>query len=160
MPGLARFIQYIPPELFTMLPSLSVLLASIAVLVTSSSAQQAHIQSPQSGFQVSASQSFTVEVETPPFLSSSEEVSVVLGYKPCGTMLCLSPSETGIGEVLYKGDYNPQRGTGLNVQQNFTVTIPTWASPGPAMLSLVHYALIGAVNIPWMESKAINLTVV
>ncbi|KAF9260932.1 hypothetical protein L218DRAFT_906341 [Marasmius fiardii PR-910] len=133
-----------------------------AILVTSVAAQGANIRNPASGFQVSAGQSFTVEVDTPPFLSSSVEVSVVLGYKPCGSMPCPPPADSGIGQVLYKGDYNPQFRDphGLDRSQNFTVTIPTSASPGSAILSLVHYALIGALNIPWMESKAINMTVV
>ncbi|KAJ8090149.1 hypothetical protein PM082_018734 [Marasmius tenuissimus] len=134
-----------------------------AVLLTSTLAQQADIRYPPAGFRVSAGQSITVQVERAPFQSSATEVAIVLGYKPCGAFPCIPPPDGGIGTVLYSGPFNPQYTNprnGQNPHQNYTVTIPEWATPGTSFLSLVHYSLIGAGLLPWMESKGITLTVV
>ncbi|KAL0568168.1 hypothetical protein V5O48_013818 [Marasmius crinis-equi] len=156
----------------------------LALFATSATAQQAFIGSPLDGVQVSPGQSLTVRVDRPVsrlyndsydtlldgtltflrqnFQSSAQEVAIVLGFKPCGSSGCLTP-DNGIGSALYSGSYNPQYDTPSNSlppHQNFDVMIPDWASKGPAMLSLVHYSLIGAGLTPWMETKSISLNVV
>ncbi|KAJ8090148.1 hypothetical protein PM082_018733 [Marasmius tenuissimus] len=136
--------------------------AFLALFATSVTAQQAFIGSPVDGFQVSPGQSFTVRVDRPNFQSSAKEVAIVLGFKNCGSNGCLSP-DNGIGTELYSGSFNPQYDSpsgSTPPHQNYNVTIPEWVSKGPAMLSLVHYSLIGAGLMPWMESKSISVTVV
>ena len=75
-------------------------------------------------------------------------MDIVISIAPChpdGT--CDNPA-THLGTTLYVGPYNPQYPTppyygNYGIQQNFTVDIPQELSGQKAVLSVVHFALLG-----------------
>ena len=70
----------------------------------------------------------------------------MIGLQSCQHGGCHDPAD-GLGTVLYNGGFDPQYGPPRvwwkPPHQNFTVTIPSDAPKGKAVLGLVHVALIG-----------------
>lgn len=80
-------------------------------------------------------------------LTGSEEVAVVVGFQSCSPTGCLNPADY-MGQILYNGPFNPQFHEPTNPPyENFTVQVPTSATPGSALLEVVHVTLIGVS--PW-----------
>jgi len=76
-------------------------------------------------------------------LTPSIEVAVAIGLRPCQSGGCGDPADS-LGIVLYNGGFDPQyRVQGKPPHQNFTITIPSTATKGKAVLGLVHLALNG-----------------
>ncbi|KAG7095704.1 hypothetical protein E1B28_006418 [Marasmius oreades] len=133
-----------------------------SVLIASAFAQRAEIGLPHDGAQVTSGSQVTVRVDRPNFLSSTQEVVIVLGFQSCPNTPCHAASD-GIGEVLYNGPYNPTfevPSSSLPPYQNFTVTIPASTPKGAAQLSLSHFSLVGASRQPTLEIKSVNVAVV
>ena len=53
-----------------------------------------------------------------------------------------------MGDILYAGPYRPVAPTGGNAYENFTVTVPSDFQPGPAVLAVAHFTLVGVSNCP------------
>lgn len=53
-----------------------------------------------------------------------------------------------MGDILYAGPYHPVAPTGGNAYENFTVTVPSDFQPGPAVLAVAHFTLVGVSNCP------------
>ncbi|KAJ6461078.1 hypothetical protein C8R45DRAFT_879278 [Mycena sanguinolenta] len=141
-------------------------LALSALCAATALAQSVQIGAPAAGTTVSAGSNITVEIDRPDSLTASAEVAIVIGFLPCGGFAsgCPPPSET-LGTVLYNGPYDPEfsapvGGVNKPPHQNFTVTIPSSASPGPAQLGVVHVALVGLSETPLFETLNITLNVV
>lgn len=80
-------------------------------------------------------------------LTGSREVDIVISIAPCPDGICLDPAER-LGTTLYVGPFNPQYPTfpyygNYQPQQNFTVDIPEALAGQKAILSVVHFALLG-----------------
>ncbi|KAL0565512.1 hypothetical protein V5O48_016509 [Marasmius crinis-equi] len=137
----------------------SVLLAAVAV-----AAQKANIAVPINGTDVQAGSNITIEVDRPNFLSSANEVAIVLGLVSCSdNSTCRAPQEGGgINEILYQGPFNPQYGGyyALPPHQNFTVTVPADFANGTAQLSLTQFTLIGASLTPTLFYDVVHVNVV
>ncbi|KAF7377905.1 hypothetical protein MSAN_00214200 [Mycena sanguinolenta] len=138
-------------------------LALSAVFAATALAQAVDIGAPAAGTTVSAGSNITVEIDRPDSLTASTEVAVVIGFLSCGASGCPPPSET-LGTILYNGPYDPEfsnDGSGVNKppHQNFTVTIPSSASSGPAQLGVIHLALVGLSETPLFETLNVTLNV-
>ncbi|KAF7377901.1 hypothetical protein MSAN_00213800 [Mycena sanguinolenta] len=141
-------------------------LALSTVFAATALAQSVGIGAPPDGTTVSAGSNITVEIDRPPTLTPSTEVAIIIGFLSCGGFAssCPPPSEI-LGTILYNGPYDPEfssSGGGVNHRpyQNFTVTIPSSASPGKAQLGVAHVALVGAGQYPFLETHNITLNVV
>ncbi|KAF7377903.1 hypothetical protein MSAN_00214000 [Mycena sanguinolenta] len=152
----------IPPSTMKFFSSL----ALSAIFMAGALAQSVDIGAPADGTTVSAGSNITVEIDRPDTLTGSTEIAIIIGFLPCGASAsgCLPPSE-GLGTILYNGPFDPEfssSGGGVNHRphQNFTVTIPSSASPGVAQLGVAHVALVGAGEFPLLETLNITLNVV
>ncbi|KAF9465549.1 hypothetical protein BDZ94DRAFT_1253388 [Collybia nuda] len=137
-------------------------LALSALLSTTAFAQRIAIGYPANGTSVQPGSSFLMEVDRPNSLSGSTEVAVVIGFQSCAASPCHSPAD-GLGTVLYNGGYKPVFQTGAASKpphQNFTVTIPTTAPKGSALIGVSHMALIGAGQAAFLESVGVEVNVV
>ena len=83
-------------------------------------------------------------------LTGSRDVSVAIGLLSCadrappGTSGCDGiDSAWMMGDILSAGAYAPVAPTGGNAFENFTVTVPADFQPGPAVLAVAHFALVG-----------------
>ncbi|KIJ65680.1 hypothetical protein HYDPIDRAFT_27672 [Hydnomerulius pinastri MD-312] len=141
--------------------------ALLASCVTLAASQSIQIGAPADGSTAAQGSTITVQVDRPNFNSQSTEVAVVIGFYPCfdtEPLSCPSVARNGIGAVLYNGPFNPQypnpNPDDLPPLQSFNVTIPTWQT-GPAVLSVTHFAFLGALNGgPLVETKNITIEVV
>ncbi|KAF7377898.1 hypothetical protein MSAN_00213500 [Mycena sanguinolenta] len=141
-------------------------LALSTIFIAGAFAQSVDIGAPADGTTVSAGSNITVEIDKPPTLTGSTEVAIIIGFLSCSGFAsgCPPPSEI-LGTILYNGPYDPEfhsTGGGVNDRpyQNFTVTIPSSVSPGPAQLGVAHVALVGAGQYPFLETLNITLNVV
>ena len=81
-------------------------------------------------------------------LTGSRDVSIAIGLLSCTGR---APSGTcdGIdsawmmGDILYAGAYAPVAPSVGNAFENFPVTVPADFQPGPAVLAVAHFALVG-----------------
>ncbi|EIW60107.1 uncharacterized protein TRAVEDRAFT_35836 [Trametes versicolor FP-101664 SS1] len=129
-------------------------------LVGCALAQSVAIFAPAADASVTAGSDLLVDVEKKPGLSGTTSVSVVIGLTPCRGDCSAITTTGGIGQVLFKGNYDPQivAGSGSSAGfQNFTVTIPSATPKGPALLNIGHYFLGGAALVPGAES--VNTTI-
>ncbi|EIW81135.1 hypothetical protein CONPUDRAFT_82182 [Coniophora puteana RWD-64-598 SS2] len=138
-------------------------LFSVFFFIASVLSQGVRLSSPTDGQTVSPGQQIVVSVTRPPTLSSSEEVAVVLGLTTCSTSTgCPAPTD-GLAHVLYNGPYSPAypdpNPAHLQPHQNFTVAIPADMQQGKAVLSVSHFALLGAALIPWTQFANVTVDV-
>ncbi|KAF7303667.1 hypothetical protein MIND_00596100 [Mycena indigotica] len=140
------------------------LLASFAVvcatLVTSALAQSVRIGAPADGAKVTVGSSLVVEIDRPDTLTPSTEIAIVIGFEACNDGPCPSPADQ-MGTILYNGPYKPEfQDDGVFFpHQNFTVTIPQNAVKGPSQLNVAHFALVGAVQFPLLQTRNVSLIV-
>ncbi|KAG1809730.1 hypothetical protein EV424DRAFT_1349928 [Suillus variegatus] len=124
------------------------------LMVVSICAQDAFINLPAPGSDITAGTNFTVQIGLPSMMSNhlhyqndltgSEEISIVIGIQSCPTGDCLPISE-GMGTVLYEGPFNPQYGLGADdPYEDFSVQVPASFATGQAQLGLAHFTLIGS----------------
>ncbi|RDB18472.1 hypothetical protein Hypma_000293 [Hypsizygus marmoreus] len=143
---------------------LSSMLALATLLGVTASAQRVAIGYPADGAHVKAGSSLTVEVDRPEFLSSAQEVAIVIGLQSCPTFQCLPPSLTMGNVLLYNGAYKPEWHSDAPPSkpphQNFSVVIPQDTQKGKAQLGVTHVSLVGASLGPFLETLNITLTVV
>ncbi|KAG1827630.1 uncharacterized protein BJ212DRAFT_65931 [Suillus subaureus] len=132
---------------------------SLVALLFSSivSAQQVVIMSPLAGTSVSPGKNITVTIGKPDSLSASEEVAVVIAIRSCARDLC-APQVEALGDILYNGPFNPRTNSNQPTQ-DFNIRIPQSTSNGNALLTVTHFALIGAGPRPWMELKNVSVVV-
>ncbi|KAI9057493.1 hypothetical protein FKP32DRAFT_1598225 [Trametes sanguinea] len=137
---------------------------ALAALVASAVAQKVIIASPPPLWTLHPGQSFVVDVDHTPSLTPSQDVAVAIGIQSCsgnGQAVTCPPniSSGNIGTPLFRGIYNPQLlGNGhTDLVQNYTVTVPSGISSGPALLSVAHFGLIMG-TIPFLE--VVNQTVI
>ncbi|KAG2096682.1 hypothetical protein BD769DRAFT_262208, partial [Suillus cothurnatus] len=134
-------------------PLVALLFSSIAF------AQQVSIMSPLAGTSVSSGKNITVTIGKPDSLSASDEVAVVIAIRSCAWTLC-APQAEALGKILYNGPFNPRTRTGFKQpSQDFNVRIPQSMSNGNALLTVTHFALVGAGPRPWMELKNVSVVV-
>ncbi|KAJ6461092.1 hypothetical protein C8R45DRAFT_842449 [Mycena sanguinolenta] len=137
---------------------------SLSAMLTTAFAQGVVIGAPADGSTVRRGSKITVEINRPDTLTGSTEIAIVIGFLFCGkspTSKCPPPSEI-LGTILYNGSYQPEfhSGDAKPPYQNFTVSIPTSASPGKAQLGVAHFSLVGASQFPFLEIFNITLNVV
>ncbi|KAJ7729797.1 hypothetical protein B0H16DRAFT_225176 [Mycena metata] len=131
------------------------------LLAATAFAQNIAIGSPADGSTVQAGSNISVEVDRPDTLTGSIEVAVVIAFLSCnGRPACPVASEV-LGSILYNGPFNPQFVTGVSrpPHQNFTVTVPSTVSSGPAQLAVSHFSLVGAGPFTFLETLNITLNV-
>ncbi|KAJ3564314.1 hypothetical protein NP233_g8376 [Leucocoprinus birnbaumii] len=134
--------------------------AAILAGLTAVTAQSIVIGAPAPGTKLTAGQSTVINVETPAFLSSSQEVAVAIGIASC-VSFC-PPTDEFLGNLLYQGSYTPKRVLNDPLQQpnqNFTVTIPSHFPKGLASIGVAHFALIGAGLQPWLQTKNVSVVI-
>jgi len=137
-------------------------LASI-LFAASALAQSVFIGYPHHNASLQAGAPTIVQVDLPNFLSSIIEVAIVVAIMPCSSSTCPSPHDQ-LGTVLYNGPFNPQQPAvpaypGQQAYDNFTVTIPSDTPTGRASLNVVHFALIGASELTYVEIKHIHVLI-
>ncbi|KAJ7202018.1 hypothetical protein GGX14DRAFT_463557 [Mycena pura] len=137
----------------------------ITVLAASAFAQTVGIGAPADGATVHPGKTLTVEVDRPDTLTGSTEIAIVIGFQSCtGFPAGCPPPADLMGTILFNGPYDPEFHTDVTPSkppyQNFTVTIPASAPKGPAQLNLAHFALVGASEFPFLETRNITLKVV
>ncbi|KAI0317628.1 hypothetical protein OF83DRAFT_1120372 [Amylostereum chailletii] len=137
-------------------------LALLAAFATGALAQTIAIGYPTNGTSISAGTN-TVEVDRPDTLTGSQEIAIVIAIVPCNADgSCPNPVDR-LGTVLYTGSFDPEFPAfpaPRNVpQQNFTVTIPDSLSGEKALLSVVHFSLVGASPQPLFEIKDVTVNV-
>ncbi|KAH7920762.1 hypothetical protein BV22DRAFT_1132822 [Leucogyrophana mollusca] len=137
-------------------------LASVASLVAVAFGQGVIITLPTGGANVSAGSNFLVDITRPNSLSGSEEVAVVIALQSCAARACSPPSDV-LGSILYNGPFNPQAPNPnpdhQQLNQNFTVQVPSGFQSGSALLSVTHVALIGAGPAPWIQYQNVTVNV-
>jgi len=142
----------------------SILLAA-SLFATAAFAQVVSIGSPSPNAVIAAGQPLTVEVFKPNAQSPSTDVALIIAIAPCSNNHCPDPSQQ-LGSILYTGPFNPiahpQDASGWKPPyQNFTVTVPEGLQGGEqVVLSVTHFALIGAGPSPFLEQKTVDLTVI
>ncbi|KAI3620941.1 hypothetical protein WG66_002352 [Moniliophthora roreri] len=144
-----------------MRPSFPIYLLSFWVQFLTVLAQRANIGFPHDGANVTKGSNFTVEVARPNTLSSSKEIAIVLALQSCPSSPCSAP-EDFLGRLLYEGPFNPQfsdPADRLPPHQNFSVQVPDNMQAGRAQLALVHFSLIGAGPMPFMETYTVLVNV-
>ncbi|KAJ7149659.1 hypothetical protein C8R46DRAFT_522498 [Mycena filopes] len=114
------------------------------------------LNAPLPGATLHPGSNFTVEIETPNGLTPTIDISVAIGLLPCGKF-CPPGDPDAMGTILYHGPYTPQLDANRHVTQNFTLTIPSSFSTGPAQLNVARFALIGAGPFP--DLHTLNITV-
>ncbi|KDQ53360.1 hypothetical protein JAAARDRAFT_161875 [Jaapia argillacea MUCL 33604] len=132
-----------------------------ATVALSAMAQTVTIGAPAAGITTCAGCYLNVEIDRPNFLSSSQEVSVIIAMQSCNSGGCVG-AEKSHGTVLYAGPYNPQYSTTVDYKpphQNFTVEVPTFFITGQAVLSVTHFALVGAGLEPFLEYKNVTVNI-
>ena len=150
----------------------AIFLLTFFFLSALSTAQNVFIYAPPPQSTFAPGESFVVDVDRPvrvdpldlnsvytPILTTtqdsltgSRDVSVAIGLLSCAGR---APSGTcdGIdsawmmGDILYAGPYSPVAPTGGNANQNFTVAVPADFQPGPAVLAVAHFTLVGVSTV-------------
>ncbi|KAI9057494.1 hypothetical protein FKP32DRAFT_1598230 [Trametes sanguinea] len=136
---------------------------ALAACVASAVAQGVVIVSPPPFYTLHRGQGFVVDVDRTPSLTGSDDVAVAIGIQSCvngPAGQCPAGTSSGnIGTPLFQGLYAPTPvGNGhSDLAQNFTVTVPSFLPPGPALLSVAHFALVIGVE-PFLE--VVNQTVI
>ncbi|KAI5120389.1 hypothetical protein M0805_000169 [Coniferiporia weirii] len=133
--------------------------AVLLSLAAATLAQRVTISTPAANQTLTAGQNITVSVAKFDSLTGSTEVGIAITLEHCSQTPCEDASER-LGDILYAGAYNPQRGPGNEGQpaQNFTVAIPAGFPTGPAVISVPHANLLGAG--PFFFTEIQNVTVV
>ncbi|KAN0077999.1 hypothetical protein V8E55_010056 [Tylopilus felleus] len=123
-------------------------------------AQSVDIGLPTYNQTVNAGSNLIVQVQRPNFLSSSEEVAIVIGLRSCLNRPCIPPSSY-MGTILYNGPFDPQyHEVYLQPYQNFTVQVPGSFTKGTALIGVAHVALIGAGFYPFLQTLNQTITIV
>ncbi|KAG0701675.1 hypothetical protein DFH29DRAFT_925399 [Suillus ampliporus] len=126
-------------------------LVATTLMVASACAQNAYINQPAPGSNVTAGANFTVQIGMADSLSSFEEIAIVIAIQSCPTGQCFTVSED-MGTVLYEGPYNPQFGSEADdLYEDFSVQVPASFATGQAQLGLAQFSLIGASNQPYLQ---------
>ncbi|KAI0692799.1 hypothetical protein C8T65DRAFT_586310 [Cerioporus squamosus] len=128
----------------------------LTALALSALAQQALIISPTNGSDITAGSTLVVDVHQDNSATDQVQVAVVLGLSPCLTGPCGTPGDPGVGTILFKGEFTPQRDPSApqkGLHQTFTVQVPQFAPQGDNILSLTHLQMVG-VSIPACRDAA------
>ncbi|TBU42877.1 hypothetical protein BD309DRAFT_991377 [Dichomitus squalens] len=128
----------------------------LASFVAAVAAQGVKIVAPAANTTLTLGETFVIDVERPDSLTGSRDVSVAIGLLSC---VDRAPSGTCddidsawmMGDILYAGPYHPVAPVGTNEYENFTVTVPGDFQPGPAVLAVAHFALVGELFWPYLE---------
>ncbi|KAJ7694896.1 hypothetical protein B0H17DRAFT_931338, partial [Mycena rosella] len=107
--------------------------------------QGIQICAPFNGTTVKAGSKIIVEVDRPDTLTPSTEVAIVIGFRPCFEGYCTSPLDAIDSHGL--------------PHQNFTVTIPSFASAGTAQLSVIYLSLVLIGPFPLFQFRNITVMV-
>ncbi|KAI1794785.1 hypothetical protein LXA43DRAFT_86793 [Ganoderma leucocontextum] len=141
----------------------AILLLVWSLLSALSVAQNAFIYTPPPRSTFAPGESFVVDIDRPDTLTNSRDVSVAIGLLSCvgrappGTCDGID-SAWQMGDILYAGPYTPLvPPDGANAYENFTVTVPADFQPGPAVLAVAHFTLVGALF--WPSLEVLNETV-
>lgn len=89
-------------------------------------------------------------------LSPTESVSIVIGLQNCGSSPCPGNGDEIIGEILFAGDFKPQREEPtMPAYQNFTFNASAIANPlsAHATLHLAHFLLLGVRTNIYVQEK-------
>ncbi|ORX58909.1 hypothetical protein DM01DRAFT_1333525 [Hesseltinella vesiculosa] len=123
-------------------------------------AQRIFIQTPTNGQKVKLGQKITVQIVRPIGLQGSIEAGLAIGLYPCSGKTCPKPA-TEFGDVLYHGQYNPQRHElPGHPYQNFTITLPSETFyKGNSSLNVGRFHLIGAGPSANLELESVTLQV-
>ncbi|KAI9573122.1 hypothetical protein HD554DRAFT_2202398 [Boletus coccyginus] len=117
---------------------------SVLGAVASALSQTIEIGTPTDGTVLSPGQTFTAQILRPNSIIGCIEVGIALAINPCSNGVCPQPSN--------------QLGSG-GFYQNFTVQIPDYTTPGPAIFTLTHLCLIGAGPYPLLEFRNASVTI-
>ncbi|KAG1899763.1 uncharacterized protein F5891DRAFT_1036309 [Suillus fuscotomentosus] len=121
------------------------------LMVVSVCAQNAYINLPAPGSDITAGTNFTVQIGLPNNLTGSKEIAIVIAIQSCPTGDCLPISED-MGTILYEGPFNPQYGPGAeDPYEDFSVQVPASFATGQAQLGLAHFNLIGELYWPYLQ---------
>ncbi|RPD77387.1 hypothetical protein L226DRAFT_321067 [Lentinus tigrinus ALCF2SS1-7] len=134
----------------TPMKKLSVIVAYLAAFVVPVLAQRIWVDVPAEWTSVKPGSDLIVRVKRPDTLSSTDEVGVAIGFKPCGSIPCADFDVTQVlGSVAYNGPYDPKPYDSPNVPyENFTVTVPPYLQPPQQVsLNVAHFALVGVCVI-------------
>ena len=141
----------------------------LAALAVSALAQRASIISPVNGTSVTPGDTLVIDVHqevcshqfrtrlAPCRYSlnrlqeaATDEVQVAialgLAFCPSGSCEGVDPATSGVGTILFSGTWAPAFDPSapmLGLHQNFSVTVPEFASTGPMLLSLTHLEFVG-----------------
>ncbi|PSS34133.1 hypothetical protein PHLCEN_2v1843 [Hermanssonia centrifuga] len=139
------------------------MLKSILFLATSAVgivAQTVSVNTPRPGDTISASSSFTVEVQQAKIAGEVDEISIFIGIAPCSGGSC-----DDVGQVLYNGAYDPQQdpnNIGKGLFEDFLVQLPAGYPTGDSVLTVFHIAdtqAPGGPLVPIFDSTTISVTV-
>ena len=73
------------------------------------------------------------------------EVGIALAIDSCNNGVCPQPQDQ-LGSVLYAGPFTPTGHGSGGFYQNFTLQVPDYMTPGPAIFTLTHLCLIGVCS--------------
>ncbi|OKL58170.1 hypothetical protein UA08_06413 [Talaromyces atroroseus] len=123
----------------------------VAFVARTALAQSVQIGLPDAGTVLNPGEDYTVQIQCPDSLTSSQEVALVIGIQQCQNGHCFPPDET-LGNLLYSGSFNPQfHEPSLPPYQNFTVHIPDTMSSESALVGVAHFALVGDSFAPLID---------
>ncbi|KAG2065788.1 hypothetical protein BDR04DRAFT_1121608 [Suillus decipiens] len=132
-------------------------LVATTLMAVSACAQNAYINLPAPGSDITAGTNFTVQIGLPNNLTGSKEIAIVIAIQSCPTGDCLS-IDWDMGTILYAGPFNPQYGSGADdPYEDFSVQVPASFATGQAQLGLAHFNLIG--ELYWPSLQLVNETV-
>ncbi|KAG2048421.1 hypothetical protein BDR06DRAFT_1072537 [Suillus hirtellus] len=92
-------------------------------------------------------------------IASTIQVDIALGIDDCENSSCPDPAD-GLGSYLYVGPWTPESygpPYTYGYYQNFTMTIPSYLTKGPAIFMITHFYLIGVDWYLFLEFR--NTTV-
>jgi hypothetical protein len=132
---------------------------AISLFASSALAQWVAIVVPTPGTTITPGSTITVQIGTNIFVENLD-ISVAIGLQSCpnGGSGC-STADSGIGDVLYMGPFDPSPGPGYNgLYQNYTITIPASTPAGQANLAAADFFLLES-QVPTMAFANATITI-
>jgi len=134
--------------------AVSVLIGAVASVL----GQTIELGTPTDGTVLCPGEYFTSQIIQPISMASCIQVGIALAIAPCPNDVCPQPTDQ-LGNVLYAGPWNPTANNPGGFYQNFTLQVPDYMTPGPAIFTLTHLCLLGAAPYPFLEFRSATVTI-
>ncbi|KIY70617.1 hypothetical protein CYLTODRAFT_487900 [Cylindrobasidium torrendii FP15055 ss-10] len=133
------------------------LAAALALCTSTAFGQSMSILQPTEGTVLTPGENTTVQLSVTNSNTGFYQVGLAITLADCGEGECQPATET-MGRLLYTGGYAPTQ-VGPHIYQNFTVTVPDYATGwNNSLLQVAHFYILGASSIPVLEFKNVSVS--